>query len=168
MGHLFQDFSRWRRRIPIALFTLVSCAVPLVAREMLPAKPLPDGAARAEAPFGAQKLSAGQQGPGSGTLPRASDPTRSPSSRTSSQQPEPVPLEGENSPLVLTRKQKQEALKSDFEKMKRDAEELLKLARSLQEDLDKSNENVLSIGIVEKSKQIESLAKKILSMARKY
>lgn len=66
----------------------------------------------------------------------------------------------------LPAKQKQDLLKSNFEKMKRDADELASLAKSLQQDLDKSNQNVLSLKIVNKAEKIEKLAKKIKEVAK--
>ncbi len=53
-----------------------------------------------------------------------------------------------------------------FEAMKKQAGELTDLARSLQADLDKSNQNVLSVEITEKAKHIEKLAGKIRSESR--
>ena len=64
------------------------------------------------------------------------------------------------------RKQKKELLKSNFEKMQQDARELAELAKSLQEDLDKSNENVLSLKVVDRADKIEKLARKIKNSAR--
>lgn len=66
----------------------------------------------------------------------------------------------------LTRKQKEEMLKDNFAKMKNNVDELAKLARSLQEDVDKSNANVLSIRIVDKADKIEKLAHKIKATAK--
>ncbi len=93
--------------------------------------------------------------------------------RPQHQQPPVVPPEilgtPDSGPSVrLTKKQKQDLLKSNFEKMKRDADELTELAKSLQEDLSKSNENVFSLKIVDKADRIEKLAKKIKSAARGY
>jgi hypothetical protein len=68
----------------------------------------------------------------------------------------------------IAAKQKQDLLKSNFEKMKRDADELASLAKSLQEDLDKSNQNLLSLKIVNKAEKIEKLAKKIKEVAKGY
>jgi len=70
--------------------------------------------------------------------------------------------------IPLSDKQKRELLKANFDKMKRDAKELSDLAKDLQEQLDKSNENILSLGIVEKADKIEKLARKIKSTARGY
>ena len=58
------------------------------------------------------------------------------------------------------------AVKSNFEKMKRDADELAALAKTLQEDLNKSNENVFSLRIVDRAEKIEKLAKKIRNEAK--
>lgn len=66
----------------------------------------------------------------------------------------------------LSQKQKREILKSQFEKMKRDADTLADLAKSLQDDLSKSNEHVLSLQIVEKAEKIEKLAHRIKTAAR--
>lgn len=71
-------------------------------------------------------------------------------------------------PSPLSKKQKKDLLKDNFEKMKRDADELAELAKSLQEDLNKSNENVLSLRVVDKADKIEKLAKKIKGVARGY
>lgn len=57
-------------------------------------------------------------------------------------------------------------LKDNFAKMKNNVDELAKLARSLQEDVDKSNANVLSIRIVDKADKIEKLAHKIKTSAK--
>jgi hypothetical protein len=66
----------------------------------------------------------------------------------------------------LTRKQRQDILKSKFEKMKEDAEELAALANSLQDEVDKSSQNILSLEIVDKAEKIEKLAKRIKKTAK--
>ncbi len=80
---------------------------------------------------------------------------------------EPFPAPETLSPQPSS-KQKQELLKSSFEKMKRDADELAALANSLQEDLGKSNQHVLSLKIVNKAEKIEKLAKRIKEAAKGY
>jgi hypothetical protein len=50
--------------------------------------------------------------------------------------------------------------------MKRDAGELADLAKALQDQLNKSNENILSLDIVDKADKIERLAKRIKTTAR--
>ena len=75
---------------------------------------------------------------------------------------------GESSRSSLSEKQKRNLLKDNFDKMKRDAGELADLAKALQEDLNKSNENILSLDIIDKTDKIEKLAKKIKGTARGY
>jgi hypothetical protein len=75
----------------------------------------------------------------------------------------------ENEPTrALSPKQKRDLLKSNFEKMKRDADELAGLAQSLQDDVNKSSEHVLSLQIMEKAEKIEKLARRIKITARGY
>jgi hypothetical protein len=74
----------------------------------------------------------------------------------------------ELNPLPLSEKQKRELMKANFEKMKRDAGELADLAKALQQELNKSNENILSLGVFEKADKIEKLARKIKGAARGY
>jgi len=69
-------------------------------------------------------------------------------------------------PSSLTKKQRRNLMKANFEKMKRDAGQLTDLAKALQEELNKSNENILSLDIVDKADKIEKLAKKIKGTAR--
>ena len=73
----------------------------------------------------------------------------------------------ESEPMAaLKAKQKKAILKSNFEKMKRNAADLAVLAKSLQDEIDKSNENVLSLKVVEKAEKIERLARKIKEVAK--
>ena len=88
-------------------------------------------------------------------------------SRQNPSQQGPGPTEVAPS-TTLSKKQKTDLLKDNFAKMKRDADELAELAKSLQEDLNKSNENVLSLRVVDKAEKIEKLAKKIKGTARGY
>lgn len=73
--------------------------------------------------------------------------------------------ESESSPPP-SQKQRQDILKANFEKMKHDATELNTLAKSLQEQIDKSNEHILSLDIVTKAERIEKLARRIKETAR--
>lgn len=66
----------------------------------------------------------------------------------------------------LARRQRKELLKENFEKMKRDADELATLAKALQDELAKSNENVLSLQVMDKADNIERLAKRIKNRAK--
>ena len=67
-----------------------------------------------------------------------------------------------------SRKQKQALLDDNFKKMKKHSEDLAELAKSLQAEIAKSNENVLSLEIVKKAEQIEKLARKIRNEAKGY
>lgn len=87
-----------------------------------------------------------------------------PAGGTAQEQPEPS--NGAEGAGQMTSKQRREFMKANLEKMKRDAEELASLAKALQEELDKSSENVLSLQIVDKAEKIEKLAKRIKSTAR--
>jgi hypothetical protein len=66
----------------------------------------------------------------------------------------------------LSPKQRRELQKSNFEKMKHDADDLAALAKALQEELDKSSQHVFSLQIVDKAEKIEKLAKKIKAEAK--
>ncbi len=88
----------------------------------------------------------------------------------SAQTHEPYPGQ-ENPPNPeprILRKQRQELLKTNLDKMRRDADEIADLAKSLQEDLRKANQNVLSLTVVQRAEKIEKLAKKIKETARGY
>jgi len=79
--------------------------------------------------------------------------------------PQNLPEQPEETPPGLTPKQQRELLKSRYEKLKQEATQLADLAKSLQQDLDKSNSDVLSLSVVDKADKIEKLAKKIKSEA---
>jgi len=77
----------------------------------------------------------------------------------------PMPME---SSTALSERQKLCVLKTNFMKMKQDVDELAGLAKTLQEELKKSNENILSLDVLDKADKIEKLAKKIKSGERGY
>ena len=52
--------------------------------------------------------------------------------------------------------------------MKKHADQLAKLAQSLQKKIGQSNENVLSLEVVKNAEEIEKLAKKIKNEAKGY
>jgi hypothetical protein len=89
-----------------------------------------------------------------------------PAGSTSSEEIQGLQPNLEAPQIPVSDKQKRELLKANFDRMKRDAKELADLAKDLQDQLDKSNENVLSLGIVDKADKIEKLARKIKSTAR--
>jgi hypothetical protein len=92
-------------------------------------------------------------------------PTTSLVTQSRGQQPNLPDFPREESPPPLTPKQQRELLKVSYEKMKEEADELAGLAKALQDELKKSNHNILSLQIVEKADKIEKLAKKIKSEA---
>ena len=73
---------------------------------------------------------------------------------------------GQSSHSSPTGKTDRAILKASLQKMKRDAGELTDLAKALQEELSKSNENLLPLGVVGKAAKIEKLARKIKGAAR--
>jgi hypothetical protein len=57
--------------------------------------------------------------------------------------------------------QREEILKADYQKTLEDARALSKLADELKADLEKSDYNVLSVGMLKKTDDIDRLAKRI-------
>ena len=104
---------------------------------------------------------------GQGGKPPAAAPRPRPLAPATSQEPSAAP-QGPDFPPDMIKKQRKELLKQNFEKMKSDADELVELSKSLQTDLSKSNENVLSLKVVDRAEKIEKLAKKIKETARGY
>jgi hypothetical protein len=91
-----------------------------------------------------------------------------PASAPKIQTPHPHPPSTESpdvTPPEVTPKQQQGLLKANYEKLKQDTDELAGLVKSLQDDLNKSNQNVLSLQIVEKTSRIEKLSKRIKTEA---
>ncbi len=69
-------------------------------------------------------------------------------------------------PRSMERKQKKELVKLKFESMKHAADELVTLSKSLQQEIQNSNQNVMSLKIVQDAEQIEKLARKIRNTAK--
>lgn len=63
-------------------------------------------------------------------------------------------------------KRKKALLDDNFKKLKEHAQDLADLAKSLQAEIEKSNENVLSLEILKKADEAEKLARKIKSEAK--
>ena len=74
----------------------------------------------------------------------------------------------DNSPTFpkRTRDQKKALMDLNFKKLKDHAKALAELSKSLQDDIEKSSENVLSLEIVRKAEQAEKLAKQIKDEAK--
>jgi hypothetical protein len=64
--------------------------------------------------------------------------------------------------------QRQEILKSDYQKTLEDARALSKLADELKTDLEKSDYNVLSVGTLKKTDDIDRLAKRIHDRLKRF
>jgi hypothetical protein len=64
--------------------------------------------------------------------------------------------------------QREEILKADYQKTLEDARALSKLADELKFDLEKSDYNVLSVGTLKKSDDINRLAKRIHDRLRRF
>jgi hypothetical protein len=168
MGFLVQNSLRFRGWILSALFALVSFVAPVGVSNASSAKRLPSVGIRAAAPLRMQDSSSGALTPAPDLLQDESDSGAASSNRPGRRQTGPRPPEGGESHGILPRKLREGLLKSDFEKMKQDAAELAKLTKSFQEDLENSNEHILSLKIVEKAQKIEGLAKKIAKTAKNY
>ena len=84
-------------------------------------------------------------------LPAQSNPTAAPND-----QPEEVRLPN-------GKKQQDEILKAEYEQNVRDARDLVSLSKSFEEDLEKEDRFVLSLGTLKKLDDIEKLAKRIRS-----
>lgn len=68
----------------------------------------------------------------------------------------------------LNRKQKDALLRDNFKKTKDDVARLSKMVKSLQQAIERSNANILSVSIVKQANKIEKLAKRIKAEAKGY
>ena len=64
--------------------------------------------------------------------------------------------------------QKKRLLEAKLAKMRKDAAEMVKLANSIQEDLEKVTENELPLTVLNKAQRVQKLAKQIRSTAKGY
>jgi len=74
--------------------------------------------------------------------------------------------DGQSSSSPHAGKKERAVLKANFDKIRNDAGELAKLVKSLQDEVDRANENLLLLGVIEKADKIEKLAKRIKGTAR--
>lgn len=79
--------------------------------------------------------------------------------------PEPSP---EELRLPNGRLQRDEILKADYRKTVDDARELSRLADELKADLEKSDYNVLSVGTLKKTDDIDRIAKRIRDRLKRF
>lgn len=68
----------------------------------------------------------------------------------------------------LTMKQKSAILQANFKSTKRDIDKLSKLVQALDQEMKKSNPNVLSVSFVKQTDKIAKLARKIKNEAKSY
>jgi len=64
--------------------------------------------------------------------------------------------------------QREEILKADFQKNLEDARELSKLADGLKADLEKSDYNVLAVGTLKKTDDIDRIARRIRDRLKRF
>jgi hypothetical protein len=82
--------------------------------------------------------------------------------------PPPIANQDEDIRLPSGRKQKDEILKADYEQNVKDAQELVMISRSFEEDLEKDDRYVLSIASLKKLDDIEKLTKRIRGRLKRY
>jgi hypothetical protein len=71
-------------------------------------------------------------------------------------------------PAPLSPEQQNKLAKDRYEKLKKDTDQLLKLATELKESVDKANQNTLSVDVIKKTEQIEKLAKSVRDKMKSY
>ena len=106
---------------------------------------------------GGAQSSSGDQEPG---------PTRKTFQNPPPEPPPPVESPAMGAPLSL--RQKDAIVKANFKSTQRDVEKLSKLVQALDQEMKKSNPNVLSVSIVQQTDKIEKLARKIKNEAKSY
>ena len=79
----------------------------------------------------------------------------------------PTPEQPEDVRLPNGKLQREEILKADYQKTLEDARALSKLADELKADLEKSDYNVLSVGTLKKTDDIDRLARRIRDRLRR-
>lgn len=75
-----------------------------------------------------------------------------------------IQQQGQDQPDVFAESQKENARRANAERqlaIKNDTAKLLQMANELQEYVDKTNENILSLEVVKKAEQIEKLARSV-------
>lgn len=80
----------------------------------------------------------------------------------------PPPGAPEDIRLPNGKKQSDEILKADYEQNVKDAQELIDIAKSFEEDLEKDDRYVLSLSSLKKLDDIEKLTKRIRSRLKRY
>ena len=70
--------------------------------------------------------------------------------------------------LPSGKSQKEEILKAEHERSRKEAAEMVKLAEALKAELEKNDYRVVSLGSIKKAEEIERLAKRIKSRLRRF
>lgn len=83
-------------------------------------------------------------------------------------QPPPLDEPPEDIRLPNGKKQKDEILKAEYEQNVKDAQELVNIARSFEEDLEKDDRFVLSLSSLKKLDDMEKLTKRIRGRMKRY
>ena len=81
-----------------------------------------------------------------------------------------TPMPGEEQPdarLPNGRKQSDMILKADYDQNVKDARELTALAKSIELDFDKNDQNVLSLGLLKKLDDMEKITRRIRGRVRR-
>lgn len=71
-------------------------------------------------------------------------------------------------PPPVTSQQQKEINKERYSKLKKDTDQLLKLATELKASVDKANQDTLSVDVIRKTEQIEKLAKSVRDKMKSY
>jgi hypothetical protein len=82
--------------------------------------------------------------------------------------PPPLDEPPEDIRLPNGKKQKDEILKAEYEQNVKDAQELLSIARSFEEDLEKDDRFVLSLSSLKKLDDMEKLTKRIRGRMKRF
>jgi hypothetical protein len=93
-------------------------------------------------------------------------PGNNPQSPRQSTQGNRFPSETPEGFPKTSQKRKKALLDDNFKKLKEHAQDLAELTKSLQAEIEKSNENVLSLEIIKKADEAEKLARKIKNEAK--
>ncbi|HEX4277694.1 MAG TPA: hypothetical protein VHZ74_20200 [Bryobacteraceae bacterium] len=82
--------------------------------------------------------------------------------------PEPTTDDPEDLRLPNGKRQKDEILKAEYERNVKDAQELIGIAKSFEEDLEKDDRFVLSLSSLKKLDDIEKLTKRIRGRMKRF
>lgn len=75
----------------------------------------------------------------------------------------PPPISAEPEPTIppLEQTLRRKMVKASYARLQKDTEQLVKLTSELKAEVDKANEDTLSLGVIKKAEEIEKLAEKI-------